>query len=87
MSPTRTYDHEAIAAEFEKEAKAFEAQAARDANLARYHDVDAYPHSRKEPSKKHCDAKNARLLKTAHEAEALAAMRREMAAEAWSILR
>jgi hypothetical protein len=75
-------DHELIAAEFEKEARAFEAQAVRHANLARYYDVDAYPLNRKEQSKKHCDAMNVRLLESAHEGEALAAIHREMAAGA-----
>lgn len=71
-------DHEAIAAEFEQEAKDLEARAALHAAMAKHYDMDQYAHTNKPRLKKHCQDLSASLRKAAEQAREMAKLHHEI---------
>ncbi len=72
-------DHEAIAAEFEQEAKDLEARAALHAGMAKHYDMNQYAHTNKPRLKKHCEDLSASLKKAAAQARELAKLHHDLA--------
>ncbi len=72
-------DHEAIATEFEREAKDLDARAALHSGMAKHYDMDQYAHSNKPRLKKHCEDLSASLKKAAAQARELAKLHHELA--------
>lgn len=72
-------DHDAIAAEFEQEAKDLDAKAALHADMAKHYGMDQYAHQRKPNLKKHCENLTASLKKAADQARQMAKLHRELA--------
>lgn len=75
-------DHEAIAAEFEQEAKDLAAKAALHADMAKHYGMQQYAHQRKPSLKKHCEDLSASLKKAADQATELAKLHHELAQKA-----
>lgn len=75
-------DHEAIAAEFEQEAKDLEAKAALHADMAKHYGMDQYAHTKKPRLKKHCEELSASLKGAAQQAKELAKAHHELAKKA-----
>ena len=75
-------DHEAIAAEFEQEAKDLEAKAALHADMAKHYGMEQYAHQRKPSLRKHCEDLSASLKKAAQQAAEMAKLHRELARKA-----
>lgn len=75
-------DHEAIAAEFEQEAKDLEARAALHADMAKHYSMDQHAHQRKPSLRKHCEDLSATLKKAAEQAKEMAKLHRELAQKA-----
>ena len=75
-------DHEAIAAEFEQEAKELEAKAALHADMAKQYGMDQYAHQRKPSLKKHCEDLSANLKQAAAQATEMAKLHHELAQQA-----
>lgn len=75
-------DHEAIAAEFEQEAKDLEAKSALHADMARHYNMEQYTHQRKPRLKKHCEDLSASLKKAAEQAREMAKLHHELAQKA-----
>jgi hypothetical protein len=77
-----TADHEAIAAEFEQEAKDLEAKAALHADMAKHYRMDQYAHQRKPSLQTHCEDLSASLKKAAEQAREIAKLHHELAQKA-----
>jgi len=77
-----TADHEAIAGEFEQEAKDLEAKAALHADMAKHYGMEQYAHQRKPSLKKHCENLSASLKKAAEQAREIAKLHHELAQKA-----
>ncbi len=75
-------DHEAIAAEYEQEAKDLDEKAALHADMAKHYGMDQYAHQRKPSLKKHCEDLSASLKKSAEQAREMAKLHRQMAQQA-----
>jgi hypothetical protein len=75
-------DHEAIAAELDKEAKDLEAKAALHADMAKHYAMNQYAHTTKPSLKKHCEDLSASLKKAAEGAKEMAKLHRELAQKA-----
>ena len=75
-------DHEAIAAEFEQEAKDLDAKAALHADMAKHYGMDQYAHTKKPGWKKHCEDLSASLKKAAEQAREMAKLHHELAQKA-----
>ncbi len=75
-------DHQAIAAEFEQEAKDLDAKAALHAEMAGHYDMDQYGHSQKPSLKKHCEDLAKSLKASAELARELAQAHHKLAQEA-----
>ena len=75
-------DHEAIAAEFEQEAKDLEAKATLHADMARHYGMEQYAHQRKPSLKKHCENLSASLKKAAEQAREMAKLHHQLAQKA-----
>ncbi len=75
-------DHEAIAAEYEQEAKDLEAKATLHAEMAKHYGMDQYAHQRKPSLKKHCEDLSANLNKAAGQAREMAKLHHELAQKA-----
>jgi hypothetical protein len=75
-------DHEAIAAEFEKEAKDLEAKAALHADMAKHYAMNQHAHTRKPNLRKHCENLSATLKKAAEQATEMAKLHHELAQKA-----
>ncbi len=75
-------DHEAIAAEFEQEAKDLDAKAALHADMAKHYAMDQYAHQRKPSLQKHCENLSASLKKAAEQAAEMAKVHHELAQKA-----
>ena len=75
-------DHEAIAAEFEQEAKDLEAKAAFHADLAKQYAMNQSAHTAKPRLEKHCAELSASLKKAAEQAREMAKLHRELAQKA-----
>ena len=75
-------DHDAIAAEFEQEAKDLDAKAALHADMAKHYGMDQYGHQKKPSLKKHCEDLTASLKKSAEQAREMAKLHHELAQKA-----
>jgi hypothetical protein len=75
-------DHEAIAAEFEQEAKDLEGRAAFHADLAKHYAMNRSGHTEKPRLEKHCEDLSASLKKAAEQAKEMAKLHRELARKA-----
>jgi hypothetical protein len=75
-------DHEAVAVEFEQEAKDLEAKAALHAAMARHYGMDQYAHQRKPSLKSHCEELTASLRRAAEQAKEMAKLHHGMAQKA-----
>jgi hypothetical protein len=75
-------DHEAIAAEFEQEAKDLEAKAALHADMAKHYGMEQYAHQPKPSLKKHCEDLSASLKRAAEQAKEMAKLHHGMAQKA-----
>lgn len=75
-------EHEAIAAEFEEEAKSLDERAARHRELAKHYGHNlSFAHNRKLELAAHCEKITASLTQAAEEARLLAGEHRAIAAE------
>ena len=75
-------DHEAIAAEFEQEAKDLEGKAAFHADLAKHYAMNQSAHTIKPRLEKHCENLSASLKKAAEQAKEMAKLHHELAKKA-----
>lgn len=75
-------DHDAIAAEFEQEAKDLDAKAALHADMAKHYGMDQYAHQKKPSLKNHCENLSASLKKAAEQAREMAKLHHDLAQKA-----
>lgn len=75
-------DHEAIAAEFEQEAKELEAKATLHADMAKHYAMEQYAHTTKPNLKEHCENLSAGLKKAAEQTREMARLHHELAQKA-----
>lgn len=75
-------DHEAIAAEFEQEAKELQSKATLHGDMAKHYAMEQYAHTTKPNLKKHCENLSADLKKAAEQAREMAKLHHQLAQKA-----